>query len=646
MGSARSGCSQSKSAESDLGGNPVNFVQTSACLQNFLFGEEQLEPALYYAARSRVGVPLGALPSDAEGLRVPPQAELSFNSLLNAFFERHWFEHTTVRRIACVIDTSGDATLTVHRGGHHAYPIASRVVSGSRIRTTFNIDFDPPTIRHLGYLYLTITDVGSDFRLHTGTWETPEPPKRLVELDIVFCAFNKVPFVRRNLQALASTRDTIPEIRHILVVDQGTDSVSAAIAHDPQLDGLRRSGALSVFTQPNLGGSGGFTRGIMEALASGRTSHVLLLDDDIVLEPRILGRLIALIAHARDNPIVGGHMLDLYRPAQAAACAETFDFENGGCQRLPPFDFDCREPENLARICEIARPTYNAWWFCCLPREVLERRGLPLPFFIRTDDAEFGVRATFAGENLIQMPGIFVWHKPFYAKQIAWMSYYSLRNDLILCNIAAPEARRLGKRYRYHFWNAIKAFRYDEALATCLAIEDYLLGPETVFEDAPARHRTLLERLAPLTARKLDPAEGRTVELAPPEKLFLRLPGFLKDALCLYWSFIHGLAGDEEFSPGSAKVVHQEHLSWPWTYGERGVIVHNPHEDEYLLYRRDTRMAWRLARRFLRAMGAWRRNDACLRKAYADAASVYTTWESWERLLDRQIPRADRKDAA
>lgn len=619
---------------------------TVGTLQKFIFGDELLEPALYYAARSRTGVPLGRLPNGGANLQIPPRAEVSFASLLNGFFERHWVEYTKLRRIACVIETSGPATLTIHRAGHDAYPIVSRAVSGAHAVTTFDIDLDAPTRRQLGFLYLTITDVGEDFTLHSGGWVTRQPPGRAVDLDIVFCTFNKVPFIQRNLRALAAHIDDLPAIRNIHVVDQGNDSVRAAINDDPSLAALQRSGQLGIFEQENLGGAGGFTRGIMESLASDRASHVLLLDDDIVLEPRILQRLVALLAHAYDNPIVGGHMLDLYRPAQAAACAEAFDFENGGCQRLPPYDFDCRKSKSLTRMCEINQPTYNAWWFCCVPRAVLERCGLPLPFFIRTDDAEFGVRATRAGEKLIQMPGIFVWHKPFDAKQIAWMSYYSLRNDLILCNIAAPEARRLDRRYRHHFWNAIKAFRYDEALATCLALEHYLLGPDQIFSGIVARHRALLDQLAPFTASTLDRTHGRAVETQPPEKLHPQLPGFIKDALCIYWTFIHGLKDDGLFSPESAKVIQQQHHSWPWTYGELGVVVNDPHEGEYRLYRRDARTAWRLARRFRRVMRDWRRNDARLRKAYADAAPVFSTWKSWETILSREIPRPPVKDAA
>ena len=36
---------------------------------------------------------------------------------------------------------------------------------------------------------------------------------------------------------------------------------------------------------------------------------------------------------------------------------------------------------------------YNAWWMCLIPRAVAEDVGLPLPLFIKWDDAEYGLRA-------------------------------------------------------------------------------------------------------------------------------------------------------------------------------------------------------------------------------------------------------------
>ena len=31
---------------------------------------------------------------------------------------------------------------------------------------------------------------------------------------------------------------------------------------------------------------------------------------------------------------------------------------------------------------------YAGWWYCCIPVEHIEDRGLPLPVFVRGDDVE------------------------------------------------------------------------------------------------------------------------------------------------------------------------------------------------------------------------------------------------------------------
>ena len=47
---------------------------------------------------------------------------------------------------------------------------------------------------------------------------------------------------------------------------------------------------------------------------------------------------------------------------------------------------------------------------------LVEKVGLPLPVFIRGDDVEYGLRLYMRGVDTIVMPGIAVWHEPFYLK--------------------------------------------------------------------------------------------------------------------------------------------------------------------------------------------------------------------------------------
>src|ERR1035437_5741583 len=40
---------------------------------------------------------------------------------------------------------------------------------------------------------------------------------------------------------------------------------------------------------------------------------------------------------------------------------------------------------------------FQPWWMCLLPPAAVEAIGLPMPFFLKWDDVEFGLRAKAAG---------------------------------------------------------------------------------------------------------------------------------------------------------------------------------------------------------------------------------------------------------
>jgi len=59
---------------------------------------------------------------------------------------------------------------------------------------------------------------------------------------------------------------------------------------------------------------------------------------------------------------------------------------------------------------------FNGWWMFGFPKRWVERVGMPLPCFIRGDDIEFGMRLHEAGLPTVPLPGVAVWHEPFYLK--------------------------------------------------------------------------------------------------------------------------------------------------------------------------------------------------------------------------------------
>ena len=73
---------------------------------------------------------------------------------------------------------------------------------------------------------------------------------------------------------------------------------------------------ISIVPNPNVGGAGGFARGMLEALAGGAT-HVLLMDDDVHVSPESFKRtynLLSLVKNCYKQAFLNGAMLSLEEP--------------------------------------------------------------------------------------------------------------------------------------------------------------------------------------------------------------------------------------------------------------------------------------------------------------------------------------------
>ncbi len=78
---------------------------------------------------------------------------------------------------------------------------------------------------------------------------------------------------------------------------------------------------LSIHDQPNLGGSGGYSRVMYEALKNTDCQQILFMDDDIRVEPDSILRALAMIGSG-DAELVGGQMLNLQDPAHLHVMGE------------------------------------------------------------------------------------------------------------------------------------------------------------------------------------------------------------------------------------------------------------------------------------------------------------------------------------
>lgn len=154
---------------------------------------------------------------------------------------------------------------------------------------------------------------------------------------------------------------------------------------------------LTYIRQANLGGSGGFSRGMFETLKAATSSYTMLLDDDAISEPESIIRAVQFADYCRKPTIVGGGMFHLDNRTVLYAQGEIVNRNN--MRALPAVgqrynqdyaQFPLRDQPHLHRRFD---SDFNGWWMCLIPTQIMREIGLSLPVFIKYDDIEFGLRA-------------------------------------------------------------------------------------------------------------------------------------------------------------------------------------------------------------------------------------------------------------
>lgn len=221
-------------------------------------------------------------------------------------------------------------------------------------------------------------------------------------------------------------------VARVFVIDQGH-----TVADCPQYpDVASRFGArFELIQQENYGGSGGYARGMIESLRF-PDDAVLLLDDDAVIEVESLRRALVISEALGRNTIIGTGLISAELPTQLASLAEGIQRRNfnwgpsdgvGDGQELTN-----TTPENWIFLDSNAPVEYSGWWGTLLPVGAVHRIGFPAPFFLKWDDAEYGLRASKKGIQTTTIPGISTWHPTWAAKGTvsSWSSWPMHRNRL------------------------------------------------------------------------------------------------------------------------------------------------------------------------------------------------------------------------
>ena len=454
------------------------------------------------------------------GLRPGYHKRISLGSYFNAFPASYWRRWTTIEGVRLSVTTVGAGDLIIYRSNARGLVQAvesTQVESAGTV--TFDLGFD-----HFidgGWYWFDLVSRSDNFALVSAEWQappsTPTPaPSGLLTISIT--TLNRTEYCLELLATLATDDDVLAGTDKVIVVDQGTEKIREQTRFAEVDTAL--GGRLRVIEQVNAGGSGGFSRGMIETLTAGTSEYVMLLDDDVVIEPESIRRALTFARFSASPTIVGGHMFDMYDKTKLHAFAETVDTWTFMWGPITPgrHDFTSSNLRQTTWMHQRIDVGYNGWWMSLIPVKVIREIGLSLPVFIKWDDAEYSLRAADHGFPTVSLPGAAIWHVSWVDKDDSrdWQAFYHARNRLVAALLHSPHRRggrlpisNLAQDVRF-----LLTMDYYTVALRQLAYESVLAGPG-------ALHSELTTRLPQIRATAASYRESRLVRSL---SLFDRFP--------------------------------------------------------------------------------------------------------------------------
>ena len=393
---------------------------------------------------------------------------------------------------------------------------------------------------------------------------------------------------------------------------------------------------LKIYPNNNVGGSGGFTRGMIEALhLETKPTHVLLMDDDVMIMPESLFRtyyLLRILKPEYHKRFLSGAMFDYdHREMQY----EDVGFVHKADASYGPVKpkMDMREIKNVVANESYDYDNYNdayaGWWYCCIPVEDIEENGLPMPVFVRGDDVEYSLRIK---PGFLTLNGVCIWHVGFAGKFNAALELYQVHRNSFVVQAASGICEDIDflKRIKELFWKDITRFAYNNAELLLDSVEDYLRGPKFIEnldgEKSLKEHGAKNEQYVPVSqldytiSESEDPYTYTSLNII--EKIIYvltinghLLPGFLLNRTPKV------IAYDWFFVPGK-------------NFMRKRLIAYNQRQRTACVRTMDRKRCFELIKRYRYVMEKYKRIHVKVEKAYRKQFERMTTEKFWKEYLD------------
>lgn len=546
------------------------------------------------------------LSSDGPTLLLQSGAAVRSNSYFNLFNIGKWTRNAPLENLSLKLTGQGVFILSIVL---ETANFERQTVFDQEITLHPDASFRAPLTREVltqdtGLLYWTLTSLQDGGTLERADWVTQDAPRQTPDLAVVVTTYKREAAVKHTAQRFAKLVESSPfgEALRMIVVDNG-DSAD-----------IPATSTLSCVKNSNLGGSGGFARGLLEARQTG-ASHCLFMDDDAAIHMQAIDRTYAFLAFATDP-----------KTAVAGALANSEDrfrlWENGaqfhGICRPRHMGLDLRKHTQVMELeLETTAPSpanlYGGWWFFAFATDQVQH--MPFPFFVRGDDVSFSLAHQF---NTVTLPGVIAYQdEDFSTKETPLSVYLDVRSHLAH-HLALPKMAigRLGlARIILRFWlRSMINCHYETVEAALMGIEDSLSGPAyfAANPDVATRRKeiaelTSQERWQPI--QNVAPARQPDTLTFDKDRLLHRLlmKATLNGHLLPFFkAFGNSVSLDAELRGNRREIWGAAHISYVTSDGRLAYSVAHDKRRAAAQGLRCLRLAYKAMRDYPSITGAWR----------------------------------------
>lgn len=354
-----------------------------------------------------------------------------------------------------------------------------------------------------GFLFLRINGL-SDCIVTSLEFASDTEVNAQTRLGIVITHFNRQQSVSK----------TIDRIEHTLLNRYPDSNIELIIVDNSSNLNIKTGNSkITILPSKNLGGAGGFTRGLIYLKERGFT-HCCFMDDDASCEVESIRRTFVYFSYiSKDNRrdvAISGTLLKEEEPNIILEAGAIF---HRGRWMPTSHNLNVSSFESLYWLeYENLRSNYGAW--CYFAFDIGNVKHYAYPFFVRGDDIFFSIINQFKVKTI---NGVCTWVDNFVLKDSPLTRYLQFRAMAIIPMLQGNSSmsRFIKNFYNWHS-DCLHKYNYASAEAIEIAVSDIIGGSRFIEEDVDGA--ILRKKLKPLMDLEKLTVRPEEVNFQDPDK--------------------------------------------------------------------------------------------------------------------------------